>query len=325
LISIKAGSLVIANNWPDETRERRVFGATAAEDRIMEWTQPAWWVAAWQIIVINIVLSGDNAVVIALACRTLPAKQRLWGMVFGAGAAVLLRIIFVLIVTAIMDFPLLKFVGGILLLWIAIKLVADSRGEVSVEAADNLWRAVKIVAIADVVMSLDNVIAIAAAAKGSWVLIIFGLAVTVPLIVAGSVILVALLDRLPILAWAGAALLGWIAGDIMVEDPGLTYIAAGAAEPFAQVVQYAGVGLGEPLTSASQDLAAGLAEPFTHTSRYLAAGLGAMFVVATGYILVRRRRPVRPSSSPRHEPPSRDKSFTALPNASAGVLRRRIP
>jgi YjbE family integral membrane protein len=298
LISIKAGSLVAANNWPDETRERRVFGATTGKDRVMEWTQPAWWVAAWQIILINIVLSGDNAVVIALACRTLPARQRLWGMVFGAGAAVLLRIIFVLIVTAIMDFPLLKFVGGILLLWIAIKLVADSHGEVSVAAADNLWRAVKIVAIADVVMSLDNVIAIAAAAKGSWVLIIFGLAVTIPLIVAGSAILVALLDRLPILAWAGAALLGWIAGDIMVEDPGLIYIAAFAAEPFAQVVQYAGVGLGEPLTS-------------THTSRYVAAGLGAMFVVATGYILVGRRRPVR-TWPPRHKPPSRDKSFTAF-------------
>jgi YjbE family integral membrane protein len=275
----------------------------------MEWTQAAFWVAAWQIILINIVLSGDNAVVIALACRTLPAKQRLWGMVLGAGAAVLLRIMFVLIVTAIMDFPFLKFAGGILLLWIAIKLVvpAESHGGPSVAAADNLWRAVKIVAIADVVMSLDNVIAIAAAAKGSWALIIFGLAVSVPLIVAGSAILVALLDRLPILAWAGAALLGWIAGDIMVEDPGfirwlgdpysnaVQYLAAGAIEPFAQGVQYAGAGLGEPFTSASQDLAAGLAEPFSHASRYVAAGLGAMFVVATGYILVRQRRPVRTS------------------------------
>jgi YjbE family integral membrane protein len=261
----------------------------------MEWAQPAFWVAAWQIILINIVLSGDNAVVIALACRTLPATQRRWGMVLGAGAAVLLRIIFVLIVTAIMDFPFLKFVGGILLLWIAIKLIVptEPHGETSVEAADNLWRAVKIVAIADVVMSLDNVIAIAAAAKGSWVLIIFGLAVSVPLIVAGSAILVALLDRLPILAWAGAALLGWIAGDIMAEDPGFTrwlgdphsnavqYLAASAAGPFAQAGQYTGTGLGAPLAWASQ---------------HLAAGLGAMFVVATGYIQVRRSRPVRTSS-----------------------------
>jgi YjbE family integral membrane protein len=310
LIWLKAGSLLVANNWPDGTRERRVFRATAAEDMFMEWTQPAFWVAAWQIILINIVLSGDNAVVIALACRTLPGRQRLWGMILGAGAAVLLRIIFVLIVTAIMDFPLLKFAGGILLLWIAIKLVApaESHGEASVEVADNLWRAVKIVAIADVVMSLDNVIAIAAAAKGSWALIIFGLAVSVPLIVAGSAILVALLDRLPMLAWAGAALLGWIAGDIMVEDPGFArwlgepysnavqYMAAAAAEPVAQVVQYVEAGLGEPFTSASQYLAAGPAEPFTHASRYVAAGVGAMFVVATGCILVRWRRPLRTSS-----------------------------
>jgi predicted tellurium resistance membrane protein TerC len=130
----------------------------------------------------------------------------------------------------------------------------------------------------DVVMSLDNVIAIAAVAKGKWVLIIFGLAVSVPLIVAGSAILVALLNRLPILAWAGAALLGWIAGDIMVEDPG-----------FARW-------LGDPYGNAVQYVAAGVAEPFTHASRYAAAGLGAVFVIAAGYIRVRGRRPLRTSS-----------------------------
>lgn len=268
----------------------------------MEWTQPAFWVAAWQIILINIVLSGDNAVVIALACHSLPGRQRLWGMIFGAGAAVLLRIMFVLIVTAIMDFPFLKFVGGILLLWIAIKLVVPekSHSEASVKEADNLWRAVKIVAIADVVMSLDNVIAIAAAAKGSWLLILFGLAISVPLIVAGSAILVALLDRLPILAWAGAALLGWIAGDIMGEDPGFAawfpYVATAVTEPLAQLGRAVEAGLGGPFASASQYLATGLAEPLAHASRYVAAGLGAMFVVATGHILVRRRRPLRESS-----------------------------
>jgi YjbE family integral membrane protein len=277
---------------------------------LMEWGQPAFWIAAWQIILINIVLSGDNAVVIALACRTLLGRQRLWGMILGAGAAVLLRIIFVLIITAIMDFPFLKFVGGVLLLWIAIKLVASAEphGKASVQEADNLWRAVKIVAIADVVMSLDNVIAIAAAAKGSWLLIVFGLAISVPLIVAGSAILVALLDRLPILAWVGAALLGWIAGDIMVEDPGFArwlgepyrnaveYMAAAVIAPFAQGVQSVEAGLGEPFTLASQYLAASLGEAFAHAPQYLAAGLGALFVVATGRILVRRRRPLHMSA-----------------------------
>lgn len=239
----------------------------------MEWTQPVFWFTAWQLILVNVVLSGDNAVVIALACRTLPRKQRLWGMIIGAGAAVLLRIIFVGIVTAIMDFPLLKFIGGILLLWIAIKLVlpAEPCDEEKIEGAGNLWRAVKIVAAADVVMSLDNVIAIAAAAKGSWLLIVFGLTVSIPLIVAGSAVLVALLDRYQILVWGGAALLGWIAGEIMFEDPA-----------FARW-------LGAPFTDAFQYVMAGLVvgKPFTYASQYLAAGSGALFVVTVGYILTR--------------------------------------
>lgn len=242
----------------------------------MDWTQPTFWLAAWQIVLINIILSGDNAVVIALACSTLPRRQRLWGMIFGACAAVLLRIIFVMIVTAIMDFPLLTFIGGILLLWIAIKLIvpAESHGEGSVEAADNLWRAVKIVAIADVVMSLDNVIAIAAAAKGSWLLIILGLAVSVPLIVAGSAVLVALLDRYPIMSWGGAALLGWIAGGIMIEDPAFTQW---LDEP-TQAFQFLVADMGPSW------LAAGLGVS------WLAAGLGAVFVVTAGHIVGRRHR-----------------------------------
>jgi YjbE family integral membrane protein len=258
----------------------------------MDWTQPAFWLAAWQIILINIVLSGDNAVVIALACRTLPGRQRLWGMALGAGAAVLLRIIFVVIITAIMDFPLLKLIGGILLLWIAIKLVVptESHGEGAVEAADNLWRAVKIIAIADVVMSLDNVIAIAAAAKGSWLLIIFGLAVSVPLIVAGSALLVALFERHQILVWAGAALLGWIAGDIMFEDPAFSrWLGA----PITDAFQYVAAGLGTEF---------GVGGPGIRALHLLAAASGAVFVVAAGYVLVRRRpqieTTVRIASSP---------------------------
>jgi len=196
---------------------------------------PAFWVAAGQIIGVNIILSGDNAVVIAMACRMLPPRQRLWGMILGAGVAVLLRVLFTLVVAQAMAYPYLKLVGGILLLWVAVKLlVPDEEGEGKVEAAENLWRAVRIVAIADIVMSLDNVIAIAASAETAamrvdmahaaaikTILIIFGLATSVPLIVAGSALLMALLDRYPILVWAGAGLLGWVAGDIMIKDSAL--------------------------------------------------------------------------------------------------------
>jgi YjbE family integral membrane protein len=198
--------------------------------------QPAFWIAASQIIGVNIILSGDNAVVIAMACMTLPPRQRLWGMILGAGVAVLLRVIFTLVVAQAMTYPYLKLVGGALLFYVAIKLVtedADGEGE-GVESAQNLWRAVRIVAIADIVMSLDNVIAIAASAEIAAArvdaahavaikatLIIFGLATSVPLIIAGSAILMALLERYRVLVWGGGALLGWVAGDIMATDPAL--------------------------------------------------------------------------------------------------------
>ena len=198
-----------------------------------DFLQPAFWVAVGQIIWINVLLSGDNAVVIALACRTLPPRQRFWGILLGAGAAVLLRIIFTVIVAQIMAMPFLKLVGGLLLFWIAIKLIipGEAHGEDSVKAGDTLWRAVRIVTIADIVMSLDNVIAIAAAADTAAarvdlahaseikaILITFGLATSIPLIIAGSALLMALLDRFPILVWAGAGLLGWVAGEIMIKD-----------------------------------------------------------------------------------------------------------
>src|ERR1043166_6254970 len=195
-----------------------------------------FWVGAAQIIGVNIILSGDNAVVIAMACLSLPPRQRLWGMILGAGAAVLLRVLFTLVIAQAMDYPFLKLVGGALLFWVAIKLVTeDADGdEGGVEGAQTLWRAVRIVAIADIVLSLDNVIAIAAtaeiaaaqvdlvhAASIKATLIIFGLATSVPLIVAGSAILMALLERYRVLVWGGGALLGWVAGDVMVTDPAL--------------------------------------------------------------------------------------------------------
>jgi YjbE family integral membrane protein len=196
-----------------------------------------FWIAVLQIIFVNIILSGDNAVVIAMACLTLPPKQRLWGMILGAGVAVLLRVIFTLVIAQAMAYPFLKLVGGALLFYVAIKLVTeDAYGDdEGVEGAHTLWRAVRIVAIADIVMSLDNVIAIAAAAESAAAqvdlvhaaaikstLIIIGLATSVPLIVAGSAILMALLERFRILVWGGGALLGWIAGDVMATDPALT-------------------------------------------------------------------------------------------------------
>jgi YjbE family integral membrane protein len=173
-----------------------------------------------KIIWINILLSGDNAIVIALACRALPPKQRFWGIILGAGAAVGLRIFFTVILAYVLELPWLRLIGGLLLLWIAIKLlVQDEADEASVESSDNLWGAVRTVAIADVVMSLDNVLAIAAAAHGNMALIVFGLAISIPLIVAGATLIMALLTRFPLLVWAGAGLLGWIAGELMVEDP----------------------------------------------------------------------------------------------------------
>lgn len=183
--------------------------------------------AILKIIGINIILSGDNAVVIALACRGLPPQQRKIGILLGAGAAVILRIIFTVLIQYLLGIPWLKLIGGLLLFWIAIKLVNDEEaGEDSVKSGSSLWEAVKIVAIADIVMSLDNVLAIAAAAESAppdqrlW-LIILGLVISIPLVVAGSTLIMGLLTRWPVLVWAGAALLGWIAGELIATEPGL--------------------------------------------------------------------------------------------------------
>lgn len=181
---------------------------------------PQFWVALTKIIWINVLLSGDNALVIALACRNLQPKQRVWGMVLGAGVAVLLRVIFTGIVASLMAMPYLKLIGGLALLVIAAKLlVPEKEDDDGVQAAAHLWAAVRIVAVADIIMSLDNVIAVAAAANGSLVLMMLGLAISIPMIVAGAALIMALLDRLPALVWLGAALLGWIAGEVIATDP----------------------------------------------------------------------------------------------------------
>ena len=173
------------------------------------------------IIWINILLSGDNAVVIAMACRSLPPRQRMMGIMFGAGAAVLLRVIFTVALQYLLGLPWLRLIGGVLLFYIAVKLLTQNEeaDEESVAGSDNIWGAVKTVAIADMVMSLDNVLAIAGAAKGHPWLIVFGLVISIPLIVAGATLIMSLLNRFPVLVWAGAALLGWIAGELIMEDP----------------------------------------------------------------------------------------------------------
>jgi YjbE family integral membrane protein len=211
--------------------------------------QADFWIAVLKIIWINILLSGDNAVVIAMACRGLPPRQRTWGMVLGAGVAVGLRIVFTGIVASLMLLPYLKIVGGIALFYIAAKLlVPDEPGRDGAEAVEHLWRAVRIVAIADIIMSLDNVIAIAAAAHGNMALLVLGLAVSIPLIVAGAALIMALLDRFPVLIWAGAALLGWIAGEVTATDPVVAgYLVENYSEAIAHRVEYVAASAGAVL------------------------------------------------------------------------------
>jgi YjbE family integral membrane protein len=188
-------------------------------------------IALLRIIGINVVLSGDNAVVIALACRTLPRGQRLIGVVLGAGAAALLRVVFTLGVQQLLHVPWLKLAGGVTLLWVAVKLlIKDGRREDDVRSGANVFEALKIVAIADVVMSLDNVLAIAGAAAGDMQLIIIGLAISIPLVVFGSTALLWLLAHLPILVWVGAGLLGWVAGELIATEPVAQPVMAALAE-----------------------------------------------------------------------------------------------
>ena len=175
-----------------------------------------------QIVWINVLLSGDNAVVIALACRGLDPRSRKWGILAGSLAAVTLRIVFTFFVVELLQLPYVKLVSGVLLFWIALQLLMQNAHDKDVKASASIWGAVRTIAIADAIMSLDNVVAVAAAAKNSVPLIIFGIAVSVPLIVFGSTLVLTMLNRFPILIVAGSTLLGWVAGGIMASDPALT-------------------------------------------------------------------------------------------------------
>ncbi len=186
----------------------------------MSISSPEFWVALMQIIGVNIVLSGDNAVVIALAARSLPARQQKMAVAWGSGAAVVMRIVLTIVAVELLRLPYLKLVGAALLLWIAIQLLLPERdGEGHAETSTNLISAIKTILVADLVMSLDNVIAVAAAAKDSLTLLIIGLAISIPLVVFASTLLLKLMGRFPIIITIGAALLGWVAGEMAITDP----------------------------------------------------------------------------------------------------------
>jgi YjbE family integral membrane protein len=182
------------------------------------------WGVVFQIIVIDILLGGDNAVVIALACRHLPAQQRTRGVLLGTIGAIVLRVALISFAVLLLDIPFLKFVGGVMLLWIGVKLMMPDHSDPNIKASDQLWTAVKTIIVADAVMSLDNVIGVAGAAEAAdpqhrLALIIFGLLVSIPLIVWGSTLVLKLVDKFPIVIALGAGLLGWIAGGLMIDDP----------------------------------------------------------------------------------------------------------
>lgn len=185
----------------------------------MDFTNPQFWLAVLQIVAIDIVLGGDNAVVIGLACRRLPERQRKLGILWGMAGAIGLRVILILFAVTLLAVPYLKLVGAALLLWIGIKLLLpEHEDEHNIEAGATLLAAIKTIIVADAVMSLDNVIAIAGAAGDSKFLIVFGLLLSIPIIMLGSQLVIKLMDRFPIVIVGGGALLGWIAGGMAVSD-----------------------------------------------------------------------------------------------------------
>jgi YjbE family integral membrane protein len=219
---------------------------------------PQFLFSGLEIILINILLSGDNAVVIALACRNLPAKLRRQGILWGVLGAIVLRIILTYFAMSLLNYPWLKLIGAVLLIWIGIKLiVGDENAEHEVKASDQLISAIWTILIADLVMSLDNVMAVTAAAKGNLPLIIFGLVISIPLVIYGSQIIMRLIERMPLLVPAGGGLLGYIAGDLATDDP----VVAPWIESSAPMVEW------------------------------LAPFVGIAIVVIPGLWLARRRRP----------------------------------
>ncbi|MBE0614786.1 MAG: TerC family protein [Burkholderiales bacterium] len=187
----------------------------------MDLSLQEFWIPLLKIIWINIVLSGDNAVVIALAARSLPQRQQKLAVAWGSGAAVAMRIVLTLFAVALLQLPYLKLIGAVLLLWIGVQLLLPEEGEENIDGHDNLMAAIRTILVADLVMSLDNVIAVAAAAGDSVILLILGLAISIPLVIFGSTLLMKVMERFPIIITAGGALLGFVAGEMAVGDPAL--------------------------------------------------------------------------------------------------------
>ena len=231
----------------------------------------AFWVALWKIIVANIILSGDNAVVIAMACHNLSERYRRPAIMFGSAGAIVLRIVFCAVIGFLLSVPYLKLVGGALLLWIGVKLVLQEDDEANIKAHDNIWAAIWTIIVADAVMSLDNAIAIAAAARGDFVLIIIGLVISIPIIIVGATLISKLLDRFPWIGLVGAALIGWIAGEVMAGDG--KYETIDAAGKLIEVIK-------------PGSIAAWLEARLPHAEYYCAA-VGAVFVVGLGLLLSR--------------------------------------
>jgi len=217
-------------------------------------TSPDFWIGLIKIIWINIILSGDNAVVIALAARSLPPEQQKKAIMFGSGAAVVLRIGLTLVAAKLLEMSYLQIIGGLLLLYIGVQLLSESEeDEGQAKESGGLFAAIRTILIADLVMSLDNVIAVAAAAKGSTLLLMLGLAISIPLVVFGSTLMIKLMERFPIIVMLGAALIGWVGGETIVSDTALKGVAA--------------------------------ANPWLH---YVAAAAGAAIVIALGKFLQKR-------------------------------------
>ena len=230
-----------------------------------------FWAALWKIIIANIILSGDNAVVIAMACHNLSDKYRKPAIFFGSAGAIVLRIVFCAVIGLLLGVPYLKLVGGALLLWIGVKLVVQEEDEANVKAHENIWAAIWTIIVADAVMSLDNAIAIAAAAKGDFTLIVIGLVISIPIIIVGATLISKLLDRFPWLGLVGAALIGWIAGEVMAGDG--KHETVGPDGKMVEVIH--------PGT-----VAAWLDVHLPH-AEYVCAAAGAVFVLALGLILSR--------------------------------------
>jgi YjbE family integral membrane protein len=241
---------------------------------------PAFWLAVGKIIWINVLLSGDNALVIAMACRGLHGRHRLWGMIIGAGIAVVLLITFTGVVATLMSLPYLKLIGGIALIVIAAKLLVPDDESDEIAAGTTLWHAIRIVVIADIIMSLDNVIAVAAAANGEVVLLTLGLAISIPMIIAGAALIMLVLDRFPVLVWLGAILLGWIAGDVMETDP--------VVQPVLHRILDGTIALHIDAQSAIFGISPQLVLE-GELDEYIASVLGALVVLIAGSIWRRRR------------------------------------